>query len=117
MADGGTHFPPNDRNERPSALFDALPREELLEWRAFAWDHRDETDSARIVALVDALLTPRRTMCNPSPDKSLRLRAVIDRAVEALCALAEEVQPADQELADRIWDLTNEHLELAVQRA
>jgi len=33
--------------------------EELVEWLAFAWDHRDETDSARIVSLVREVQTWR----------------------------------------------------------
>lgn len=43
-----------------------------------------------------------------------RLRAVIDGAVEELCALAEEVQPRDPEMADRLWQLANARLEVPV---
>ena len=33
-----------------------LDEQIIRDWRKFAWDHRDETDSARIVMLADALL-------------------------------------------------------------
>lgn len=44
-----------------------------------------------------------------------RLRAVIDGAVEELCHLAEEIQSHDPELADRLWGLANERLEIPVR--
>jgi len=45
-----------------------------------------------------------------------QLRAIIDAAVSDLCLLAEEIEPRDLELAERIWVLTNERLELPVAR-
>jgi len=43
-----------------------------------------------------------------------QLRAIIADAVTDRCLLAEEIEPRDRELAERIWTLTNERLELPV---
>jgi hypothetical protein len=47
----------------------------------------------------------------------VKLRGVIYRAVTALCLLAEELEPTHREIAERIWDLTNERLESPVLAA
>jgi chromosome segregation ATPase len=47
----------------------------------------------------------------------VKLLGVIDRAVTALCNLAEELEPTHREIAERIWDLTNERLESPVLAA
>jgi hypothetical protein len=47
----------------------------------------------------------------------VKLLGVIDRAVTALCNLAEELEPTHREIAERIWDLTNERLEAPVLAA
>ena len=44
-----------------------------------------------------------------------QLRAIIDAAVADLCMLAEEIQLKHPEIAERIWDLTNERLEIPVK--
>jgi hypothetical protein len=44
-----------------------------------------------------------------------RLRAIIDGAVEEICFLAEELQGRDPELAERLWALANERLEVPVR--
>jgi hypothetical protein len=49
--------------------------------------------------------------------ESVKLRDVIDKAVIALCNLAEELEPTHREIAERIWTLTNDHLESAALAA
>lgn len=51
------------------------------------------------------------SVCECRPEIA-RLKAIIDVAVEEICLLAEEIQGRDPEMADRLWALANERLEL-----
>jgi hypothetical protein len=127
---------PNDCERKSGGSIDLLTALDLLgkaeqsrdTWRRIAeqrkgaelqasfWKSRYDVQHGTVHRLEDAVAAAEARVAELEAEP-VKLRDVIDKAVIALCNLAEELEPTHREIAERIWTLTNDHLESAALAA